>query len=436
MSETVRIGVLGCGNVGAALVELIDERRRRDRGPHRACASRSPASPCATCRASAPSTCPTACSPATPPRSSTIPTIDVVVEVIGGIEPARELILAALQARQAGRHRQQGAAGQRRRRAVRRRRRRRASTCCSRRRSPAASRSIRPLRESLAGEPHPPRHGHRQRHDQLHPHPDDRGGRRYGDALAEAQSLGLRRARPHRRRRGLRRRRQGGDHRVDRVRRPGRRRRRLPRGHQPDHRRRHRVRHAPRLRRQAARHRRADPTTARSRCASTRRWCPLPHPLASVRDSFNAVFVEGDAVGVADVLRPRRRRPPDGERGARRPHRRRRQPAQGHARRRSARSAEARDPADRRDDVPSTTSASRWSTGPACSHAVAGVFARHDVSIRAMEQEGLGDDARLVFITHDAHARPTCRRRCATCATSTSSTQVGSAPARHRRLSS
>ena len=31
--------------------------------------------------------------------------------------------------------------------------------------------------------------------------------------------------------------------------------------------------------------------------ASTRRWCPTHHPLASVRDSFNAVFVEGDAVG-------------------------------------------------------------------------------------------------------------------------------------------
>ena len=68
---------------------------------------------------------PTACSPPTPPTSSPTPAIDVVVEVIGGIEPARELILTALGQRQAGRHRQQGAAGQRRRRAVRRRRRRR-----------------------------------------------------------------------------------------------------------------------------------------------------------------------------------------------------------------------------------------------------------------------------------------------------------------------
>ena len=38
---------------------------------------------------------------------------------------------------------------------------------------------------------------------------------------------------------------------------------------------------------------------------------------------------------------------------------------------------------------------------PGVLHAVTGVFARHDVSIRAAEQEGLGPDARLVFITHD-----------------------------------
>ena len=35
-------------------------------------------------------------------------------------------------------------------------------------------------------------------------------------------------------------------------------------------------------------------------------------------------------------------------------------------------------------------------------HAVTGVFADHDVSIRAAEQEGIGADARLVFITHEA----------------------------------
>jgi homoserine dehydrogenase len=39
---------------------------------------------------------------------------------------------------------------------------------------------------------------------------------------------------------------------------------------------------------------------------------------------------------------------------------------------------------------------------PGVLHAVTGVFARHDVSIRAAEQEGIGDNARLVFITHEA----------------------------------
>jgi homoserine dehydrogenase len=40
---------------------------------------------------------------------------------------------------------------------------------------------------------------------------------------------------------------------------------------------------------------------------------------------------------------------------------------------------------------------------PGVLHAVTGVFARHDVSIRAAEQDGIGDGARLVFLTHNAH---------------------------------
>ena len=39
---------------------------------------------------------------------------------------------------------------------------------------------------------------------------------------------------------------------------------------------------------------------------------------------------------------------------------------------------------------------------PGVLHAVTGVFARHEVSIRAAEQEGNGPDARLVFVTHEA----------------------------------
>jgi homoserine dehydrogenase len=39
---------------------------------------------------------------------------------------------------------------------------------------------------------------------------------------------------------------------------------------------------------------------------------------------------------------------------------------------------------------------------PGVLHAVTGAFADHGVSIRAAEQEGIGADARLVFITHEA----------------------------------
>jgi homoserine dehydrogenase len=39
---------------------------------------------------------------------------------------------------------------------------------------------------------------------------------------------------------------------------------------------------------------------------------------------------------------------------------------------------------------------------PGVLHAVTGVFATHGVSIRAAEQEGIGEDARLVFVTHEA----------------------------------
>ena len=56
------------------------------------------------------------------------------------------------------------------------------------------------------------------------------------------------------------------------------------------------------------------------------------------------------------------------------------------------------------DEITSASTSSGWrsptsraccTTSPACSPA-------HGVSIRAAEQEGMGADARLVFITHDA----------------------------------
>jgi len=127
---------------------------------------------------------------------------------------------------------------------------------------------------------------------------------------------------------------------------------------------------------------------------------PAEHPLASVRDSFNAVFVEGAAVG--DLMFYGR--------GA------------GGAPTASAVLGDVIDAALNR------TRGSHASVGalakarirpidevetayylnlevfdrPGVLAAVAGVFGQHDVSIRSMEQEGLGDEARLVFITHVA----------------------------------
>ncbi|MEO6122085.1 MAG: homoserine dehydrogenase [Ilumatobacteraceae bacterium] len=127
---------------------------------------------------------------------------------------------------------------------------------------------------------------------------------------------------------------------------------------------------------------------------------PKQHPLASVRESYNAVFVEGSAVGslmfygrgaggmptasavLGDVIDAavNLRQGTHGSLGS-----------FGRAKIRpidetSSEYLISLDVADR----------------PGVLHAVTGVFARNDVSIRAAEQEGLRDDARLVFITHAA----------------------------------
>ena len=90
---TVRIGLLGCGNVGAALVALV-EARRSTPWPRRAgvrleitrIAVRSLARDRGLDLAPDVSTVDAM-------DVATDPDVDVVVEVIGGIEPARELIL-------------------------------------------------------------------------------------------------------------------------------------------------------------------------------------------------------------------------------------------------------------------------------------------------------------------------------------------------------
>jgi homoserine dehydrogenase len=127
---------------------------------------------------------------------------------------------------------------------------------------------------------------------------------------------------------------------------------------------------------------------------------PADHPLASVRDSFNAIFVEGAAVGdlmfygrgaggdptasavLGDVIDAALNR----TRGS-------------HATVGALAKARIRPI----DEVESAYYLNLdVDDRPGVLAAVAGVFGRHNVSIRSMEQEGLGEEARLVFITHVA----------------------------------
>jgi homoserine dehydrogenase len=127
---------------------------------------------------------------------------------------------------------------------------------------------------------------------------------------------------------------------------------------------------------------------------------PIHHPLASVRESYNAVFVEGDAVGslmfygrgagglptasavLGDVIDAA----VNLSKGA--------HAALGSFGRPTIRA------------IDETTAEYLLSLDvadePGVLHAVTGAFAEHGVSIRAAEQEGIGPDARLVFITHEA----------------------------------
>jgi homoserine dehydrogenase len=127
---------------------------------------------------------------------------------------------------------------------------------------------------------------------------------------------------------------------------------------------------------------------------------PATHPLASVRDSFNAVFIEGEAVGelmlygrgagamptssalLGDLLDAAHNLRQGGAGRA---------PVLSTAKLRSVDDLRSQyylalDVADR----------------PGVLAAVAGVLGNHGVSIQSMEQQGLGDEARLVFITHVA----------------------------------
>jgi homoserine dehydrogenase len=131
---------------------------------------------------------------------------------------------------------------------------------------------------------------------------------------------------------------------------------------------------------------------------------PATHPLASVRDSFNAVFVEGDAVGelmflgrgaggmptasavLGDLLDAAHNLIGGG----------------------AGRTVHLRSTPQRPiDDLTSAYYLTlQVADRPGVLHAVAGILGDHRVSVRSMEQENASDaGARLVFITHPALER-------------------------------
>ena len=130
---------------------------------------------------------------------------------------------------------------------------------------------------------------------------------------------------------------------------------------------------------------------------------PVDHPLATVRESFNAVFIEGDAVGELMLYgRGAGGRPTASAvlgdlidaaanlgRGTR--------AAPGEVAKASIRPI---------DELSSQYYLNlEVADRPGVLAAVAGVFGANDVSIKTAEQEGLGDEARLIFITHTARER-------------------------------
>jgi homoserine dehydrogenase len=130
---------------------------------------------------------------------------------------------------------------------------------------------------------------------------------------------------------------------------------------------------------------------------------PMEHPLASVRDSFNAVFIEGDAIGELMLYGRGAGGPPTA----------------------SATFGDLLDAArnlidgtfravgsfERAQIVPIDDLESDFylnvdvTDRPGVLAEVAGVLGAHGVSIGSMEQIGLGERARIIFITHRASER-------------------------------
>jgi homoserine dehydrogenase len=128
---------------------------------------------------------------------------------------------------------------------------------------------------------------------------------------------------------------------------------------------------------------------------------PARHPLAAVRDAFNAVFIEGDAVGelmlygrgaggaptasaVLGDLVDAAKNIVEGRKGA-------------------TIGVLAAKPIVAIDQVRSQFYLSmEVADRPGVLAAIATEFGRHGVSIKSMQQRGIGDEARLILVTHRA----------------------------------
>ena len=308
-AQPLRVALLGCGVVGSEVVRLLhaqaDDLAARVGAPLELAgiAVRRPAATAATCRSTR------RCSPPTRARWSAAADVDIVVEVIGGIEPARTLLLAALRARRQRRHRQQGAARRGRRRAVRRRPTTRGVDLYYEAAVAGAIPLLRPLRESLAGDRVTPGPRHRQRHHQLHPDPDERDRRRASPRRSEAQALGYAEADPTADVEGFDAAAKAAILAGARVPHPGHRRRRAPRGHHRGHR-------APTSPARAAMGCVVKLLAIAERVRRTARgvgvrvhpaMIPRTHPLAGGARRVQRGVRRGRGGRPADVLRPRRR---------------------------------------------------------------------------------------------------------------------------------
>ena len=335
---------------------------------------------------------------------ATRPDIDIVVEVVGGIEPAHS--------RAAGRDEERGKSVVSANKAL---------LAEHGEEIHAASRDfgadlyyeaavagaipmLRPLRESLAGDTVHRVIGHRQRHHELHPRPDGLLRRRLQRVARGGAGARLRRARPDRRRGGVRRRRQGGDPGLARVPHPGHRGRRLPRGDHRGERGRHRLRQAARPDREAARDLRAD--RRRGRGPGAPGHDPADAPAGRGRRRLQRGVRRGEVGRPADVLRSRGGRHPDRERGPRRPRRGGPQPGGRHPRAPSCRPTRSCRCCRWATRSPGTTYRSTWRTARRARPGGRGVR-----PARRLHPGGPADQQGHRGAAHHRHPRGAGRRR-------------------------